>query len=157
MLPKMILRQQENKGAKLTRILSGKEPYIIINSLLAGVIALIMLYSGLFSPEKNNYPVTCIHEKVTGKPCASCGLSHSMSLIIRGRTAEALEWNPNGLRIFAFFTAQFFMRIFFSFIYSNREGWRKWLVTADIMLSSLMFVWAFLPFAVYIYEFVFKS
>ena len=42
--------------------------------IFAGVILLIFAYSGIFSPDKDNYPVTCIHEKLTGLPCVSCGL-----------------------------------------------------------------------------------
>ncbi len=56
------------------------EPYITINFILAGVILLIFIYSGFFSPDKDNYPVVCIHERLTGEQCASCGLSHSFSL-----------------------------------------------------------------------------
>src|SRR5512138_317248 len=68
-------------------------PYLKINIVFAGVIMLVIAYSGIFSPDKNNYPVVCLHEKLTGIPCFSCGLSHSFSLIVRGRIAEAHQWN----------------------------------------------------------------
>jgi hypothetical protein len=95
----------------------NQHPYLIINIVFAGVIFLIIAYSGIFSPDKNNYPVVCLHEKLTGVPCFSCGLSHSFSLIIRGRLAEAFQWNVYGMRVFLFFFSQLLMRIIFSVIY----------------------------------------
>lgn len=129
------------------------EPYLIINIALAGVIMLIMIYSGIFSPDKNDYPVVCIHEKLTGEPCVSCGLSHSFSLILKGRIDEAYQWNQNGMRIFIFFAAQFLMRIVFSMTYLNHPGSRKQLIFYDVTGSSLLFLTAFMPFLIYIFKF----
>jgi hypothetical protein len=130
-----------------------KEPYLIFNIALAGVIMLIMIYSGIFSPDKNDYPVVCIHEKLTGEPCVSCGLSHSISLILRGRIDEAYQWNQNGMRIFIFFAAQFFMRIIFSRVYLSNPDSRNQLITYDIIGSSLLFLTTFMPFLIYIFKF----
>lgn len=124
------------------------EPYLILNIVLAGVILLIMLYSGIFSPEKDNYPVICIHEKLTGEPCSSCGLSHSFSLILQGRIDEAYQWNKNGMRVFIFFVSQFFMRIFFSRFYFRNPGSRRQLILLDIAGSIVIFLIAFMPFIV---------
>jgi hypothetical protein len=122
------------------------KPYIIINIVFAGVILLVFAYSGIFSPDKNNYPVVCIHEKLTGEPCFSCGLSHSFSLIVRGRINEAYQWNIYGLRVFLFFIAQILMRIVFSVYYLRYEESRKWLIRFDIAGSVLIFAIAFYPF-----------
>ena len=122
------------------------DPYIIINIVFAGVIFAIIVYSGIFSPVENNYPVTCIHEKITGEPCASCGLSHSFSLIVRGKITEALEWNMNGLRIFLFFVLQLVLRVTFSFFYIISPGTRKQLIIYDIIGSALLFFISFWPF-----------
>jgi len=89
---------------------SGRN-YFILNLIFAGVILFIMGYSAFFSPDTGQYPVSCIHEKLTGEPCPSCGLSHAFSLIIRGRISEALEWNGNSLRVFLFFAIQLLMRV----------------------------------------------
>ncbi|MCX6333412.1 MAG: DUF2752 domain-containing protein [Bacteroidia bacterium] len=130
-----------------------KEPYLIINIVLAGVIILIMIYSGIFSPVENNYPVICVHEKLTGEPCVSCGLSHSFSLIVRGRINEAYDWNIYGMRIFIFFAAQLLMRIVFSRVYINHAVSRKQLIMFDIIGSSVIFLIAFMPFMIYIFRF----
>jgi len=129
------------------------EPYLIINFVLAGVIMLIMIYSGIFSPDKDDYPVVCIHEKLTGEPCVSCGLSHSFSLIIRGRIDEAYEWNKYGMRIFLFFAGQLFIRFVFSVIYANHPDSRNQLIIYDIIGSSALFLIVFMPFLIWIIKF----
>lgn len=122
------------------------KPYLIINTIFAGVILLVLAYSGFFSPDKNNYPMICVHEKLTGLKCFSCGLSHSFSLILRGRIAEAYQWNIYGMRVFLFFLSQLLMRIVFSFYYQKNEGTRNWLIYYDIGGSILIFILAFYPF-----------
>jgi hypothetical protein len=129
-----------------------KEPYLLINIILAGVIVLILAYSGIFSPDKNNHPVVCIHEKITGEPCVSCGLSHSFSLIMRGRIDEAYEWNKYGMRVFIFFAAQLLLRAGFAWIFFKHPENRKQLILFDIIGSSMTFIITFLPFIIYIFR-----
>lgn len=148
----MTLLSRKNSGDIKSGIRLKNEPYLIINLIFAGIILLIMAYSGIFSPDKDEYPVVCIHEKLTVEPCASCGLSHSFSLILRGRTAEAYEWNENGMRVFLFFASQLFMRIFFSRFYVKYPDSRKQLILFDILGSSLIFLIAFMPFIVSIFR-----
>jgi hypothetical protein len=122
------------------------EQYLTINAVFAGVILVIMGYSILFSPDANNYPVVCIHERLTGFSCPSCGLSHSFSLIVRGKLDEALIWNSFGLRIFIFFFAQLLMRIGFSVNYIKYPDFRKNLIILDIMASIGLLLISFYPF-----------
>ena len=137
---------------------SGKrllnEPYLLINLVFAGIIVLILLYSVIFTPEKDNYPVPCIHEKITGEECPSCGISHSFSLIMRGRIGEAYDWNSNGMRVFLFFVAQLLMRIFFSRTYLTDPGSRRELIILDITGSSLLFLITFMPFMIYLFRWI---
>jgi hypothetical protein len=128
------------------------EPYLIINLILAGVIVLIFLYSGIFSPARDNYPVVCIHEKLSGKPCASCGLSHSFSLILRGKISEAYEWNIYGLRVFLFFALQLILRIGFSGFYIRYPDTRSQLIKYDIGCSVILFIICFLPYMEFIFN-----
>jgi hypothetical protein len=134
------------------RIRLKNEPYLIVNLIFAGVILLILIYSGIFSPDKNDYPVICIHEKLTGEACSSCGLSHSFSLILRGRIIEAYKWNENGMNVFLFFISQLLMRIFFSGYYIKFPESRKQLIFLDITGSSIIFLIAFMPFIVSIFK-----
>jgi hypothetical protein len=123
-----------------------KGSYLKINLVFAGVILLVLAYSGIFSPDKNSYPVVCIYEKITGEQCFSCGLSHSFSLIMRGRINEAYQWNIYGMRVFLFFISQLLMRVFFSVYYFKDVDNRKWLIIFDIIGSALLFALAFYPF-----------
>ncbi len=122
------------------------EPYLLINFILAGVIVLVFIYSGIFSPDKNNYPVVCIHEKLTGQPCVSCGLSHSFSLIVRGRFHEAYQWNIYGFRVFLFFFSELILRLVFSVIYIKHPATRRELILLDSAGSGLIFLITFWPF-----------
>ncbi len=122
------------------------EPYLIINIFFAGVIVLILAYSGIFSPENNKYPVMCIHEKITGEPCFSCGLSHSFSLIVRGRIDEAYTWNQYGMRVFLFFASQFILRVVFSVYYILYVNVRRQLIIIDSVGSGVIFLLSFWPF-----------
>ena len=141
----MILLKRVNNLLKDYYSALPGEPYLKINLVFAGVVVLILAYSGIFSPDRDNYPVVCIHEKITGQPCASCGLSHSFSLIVRGRIDEAYDRNPYGMRIFLFFFAQLGMRVAFSLFYTLDSQNRKQLVIFDIFGSVLIFLLAFWP------------
>ncbi|HOO99883.1 MAG TPA: DUF2752 domain-containing protein [Bacteroidales bacterium] len=112
-----------------------------------------MAYSLIFSPDKDSYPVVCIHEKITGEPCVSCGLSHSFSLILRGRINEAFEWNRYGMRVFLFFSSQLLLRIVFSFFYISYPLTRKQLIIYDATGSSVIFLLTFMPFLIWIFRF----
>jgi len=140
-------------GSSLT-VRFRNEPYLLINFILAGVILLVFIYSGFFSPDIDNYPVVCIHEKLTGEQCASCGLSHSFSLILRGRISEAYDWNLYGFRVFIFFAAQLLMRVVFSVFYLKYPGSGKQLITYDVAVSVMLFIVSFLPFIKWIFYFL---
>ena len=142
----------KSKFYSFVRSLFRNEPYLIINIIFAGVVILVFAYSGFFSPIKDNYPVVCIHEKLTGEPCVSCGLSHSFSLIMRGRISEAYEWNVYGLRVFIFFAGQLLMRIVFSIFYIKYPGSGKYLIIYDSVVSAMFFLVSFLPFIEWIFK-----
>jgi hypothetical protein len=144
----MSLSVRKNKDRSDLRIRQSIGTYITVNTIFAGVILLIFAYSGIFSPVRDNYPVICIHEKLTGELCASCGLSHSFSLILRGKVAEAYQWNHYGMRIFLFFAAQLILRLTFSLFYRRYADTRKQLIVVDCVGSGLMFLIAFWPFIV---------
>ncbi len=150
----MTLLSKRNKHNAKPQVIFKQKPYLMANAVFAGVIFLIILYTAIFSPEKNNYPVACIHEKITGEPCSSCGLSHSLSLILRGRIDEAYSWNENGMAVFIFFISQLLLRIFFSRIYIRYPGLHKQLIITDIIGSFIIFLLAFMPFIVSILKWI---
>ena len=142
----MIISKKRNNIGKFPGVRFSDEPYLILNIFFAGVVILMIAYSGIFSPDQNNYPVVCIHEKITRKQCFSCGLSHSFSLIVRGRIQEAYEWNIYGMRVFLFFISQLIMRVVFSFYYLKFVSTRKQLIIIDSIGSGMIFMMAFWPF-----------
>jgi len=142
----MLLSERKNNTEQNMKVRIRNEPYLIINIFFAGVILLIFAYSVFFSPVKDNYPVACIHEKLTGEQCVSCGLSHSFSLIVRGRIDEAWQWNRYGMRIFLFFAAQLVLRVVFSIFYMRYPDTRKQLIIIDCMGSGIIFLISFWPF-----------
>jgi hypothetical protein len=144
----MLLSERKSNTEQILKVRPRNEPYLIINIFFAGVIMLIFAYSGFFSPEKDNFPLACIHEKLTGQPCISCGLSHSFSLIVRGRVGEAYHWNRYGMRIFLFFAVQLVLRVVFSIFYLKSPDIRKKLIITDCIGSGIMFLIAFWPFIV---------
>jgi hypothetical protein len=142
----MILYRRINNLLKRSVPRFTDEPYHVINIIFVAVIVLVLAYAGIFSPEKNNYPVVCIHEKLTGEPCISCGLSHSFSLILRGRINEAYEWNQYGMRIFLFFSSQLIFRLDFLRLSVKRPENRKQLIIYDSLASGVIFLISFWPF-----------
>lgn len=142
----MIPQKSKNNSSGLPGIRLTNEPYLFINLFLAGVILVVFAYSLIFSPDRDNYPVVCIHEKITGHPCISCGLSHSMSLILRGKISEALEWNIYGLRVFIFFASQLVLRVVLSLYYIRFPLNRKWVIIMDSAGSGIMLLLTFWPF-----------
>ncbi|MFN2378855.1 MAG: DUF2752 domain-containing protein [Bacteroidales bacterium] len=129
---------------------SGPGSYFIINIVLAAVIAAIFIYSAIFSPETNNYPVKCVHEIATGKPCPSCGLSHSFSYIVRGDLKSAALWNSNGIAVFLFFLLQLVMRISFAVAVKRNPSLSSTTqIKLDIVLSLAVFILAFYRFIIY--------
>lgn len=125
---------------------AARRAYIAVNIIFVGVILLIMGYSFFYSPDENEYPVVCLHEKVTGEPCPSCGMSHAFSLIVRGRITEALQWNGEAIRVFFFFALQLALRIILGIYSFLTDRHLKIIIISDAVFSSLFAIWTFYPF-----------
>lgn len=128
--------------------------YHIINFVLAGIILLIFIYSGLFSAEKDNHPIPSFYEKLSGQSAPSSGLSRSFSEIIRGRFKSAGEFNQYGISVFMFFLIQFFLRFLISFILLKKYISSGKLVLIDAIISIFLFLLCFRDFIlVFIHNF----
>lgn len=125
---------------------AARRGYLAVNIIFAGVILLIMGYSVFYSPDEEKYPVPCIHEKITGEQCPSCGLSHSFSLIVRGRINEAMEWNRASAGVFLFFAFQLLLRIALGIRLLTTDRYIRKISIADSTVSSLTALAAFFPF-----------
>ncbi|HEN20669.1 MAG TPA: DUF2752 domain-containing protein [Desulfobacteraceae bacterium] len=133
----------------------NRDTCLAINIIFAAVILFVFVYSGLFRPEKNNYPLECVHEMITGEPCPSCGLSRSFSYIIRGDIAAAEMQNVYGMRVFLFFLFQLVMRLS-NIVYLLRKPiYLKELTLADSLIAIITFMLAFRQFFFYYLEMLF--
>jgi len=125
---------------------AARRGYLAVNIIFAGVILLIMGYSVFYSPDEEKYPVPCVHEKLTGEQCPSCGLSHAFSLIVRGRIDEALEWNRASAGVFLFFAFQLLLRIALGIRLFTTDRYIRQISVADSTVSTLTALAAFFPF-----------
>jgi hypothetical protein len=119
------------------------ESYIAVNIIFAGIIVLIIIYSGIFSAQKNNHPIPsgCIVQ-----PCASTGLSRSFSEIVRFRFESAKKYNVNGIPVFLFFFIQFWFRLLFSWLYFKFSNRQRTIIITDSVFSVILFTIAFWNF-----------
>ncbi|MBN1183418.1 MAG: DUF2752 domain-containing protein [Bacteroidales bacterium] len=108
-----------------------------------------MIYSGIFSAEKNNHPIPSFHNRLTGEKTISTGLSRSFSEIVRGNFSKAKEYNPYCFKIFAFFVIQFFLRIFVILLLNRNNLKFNTIRNIDIFLSILLFIICFRDFIMY--------
>lgn len=120
-----------------------KEPYHIINLCFAGIIIMIFIYSGIFSAEKENYPIKSACKTITGEPCKSTGLSRSFSEIVRFKFESAKSYNKFGIKIFLFFLIQLFLRIITSISLRYKLLRQKQLVIADSIVSFGLYLFCF--------------
>ena len=119
------------------------KPYNKVNLIFAGIIVMIFIYYGIFSAEKSNHPVQCVHERLTGESCPTCGLSNSFSEIIRFNFEEAKEWNQNGIPIFLFFLIQLLLRIGIIIISRFEIFPERQILYFDVSFSIVLFIICF--------------
>ncbi len=116
--------------------------YIIVNTIIAGVILLIVVYSGIFSASGIEHPI----KTLTTEPTVSTGLSRAFSEIVRFNFSKAEQYNSYSLHIFNFLFIQFLIRIIVSLILLRCKISKKVLLYTDILSSILLFLWAFSGF-----------
>lgn len=116
-------------------------PYSRINFIFAGIIICVLIYSGIFSPEKSNHPIPSGYKLLTGETTQSTGLSRAFSSIVRLEYDKALRYNKESLKVFSFFIIQLFFRILFTLFYVRWKNSK--IITADIILSALLLIYCF--------------
>jgi hypothetical protein len=117
--------------------------YLTVNKIFAGIILAIFLYSALYSPDADAYPIKCIHEQLLGTRCPTCGMSHAFSALIRLQFGKANVLQPGALMIFPFFLIQLLMRISAIIWVKKTTIHVKTAITIDIVASLLLFLVTF--------------
>jgi hypothetical protein len=123
--------------------------YLTTNLIFTVFLIFFFGYSLIFSADADNHPIPSFYTKITGEETISSGLSRSFSDIIRGNFKSANEYNIYGIRIFFFFFIQFFLRLFFSFLYTYVAAVSRYVVLSDAILSTGLFITCFWPFIVW--------
>lgn len=80
--------------------MSARSFYMLIAALSAAVIAKILLWSYVLPPSIAHHS-GCIFKSVTGVPCPTCGLTRSVSLLLRGDITSSLAVHPLGFPVLA--------------------------------------------------------
>ena len=121
----------------------GRKTYLITNLILAGLIILIFIYSGLFTASEAKHPVPSFYEEVTGKQSPSAGMSRAFSELVRGRIDSARKYNEDSPLIFAFFLLQLTQRMTVSLLLIKANIRHSRLLIADIAISTILFLYCF--------------
>ena len=119
-----------------------QDSYQIVHLILAGILLLILLYSGIFPPEEGSHPIPSQYSRVSEGSTASTGMSRAFSAIVRLQFGQAKKFNPNSLVVFAFFFGQLWLRVLF-FMLNSRGVRQKILVITDASFSVLLFLYCF--------------
>ena len=114
-----------------------------MNLIFAGIILAIFIYSGIYSPDKNNHPIKCVHEELLGAKCPTCGMSRGFSAIVRGQINDALVYQQNSVSVFLFFLLQMVFRLTSTWLLLKSKIQLKIITNTDITLSLLLFLLTF--------------
>ena len=114
-----------------------------MNLIFAGIILAIFIYSGIYSPDKNNHPIKCIHEELLGSKCPTCGMSRGFSAVVRGHINDALVYQQNSVSVFLFFLLQMVFRLTSTWLLLKTKIQLKIITNTDITLSLLLFLLTF--------------
>lgn len=121
----------------------GRKTYLISNVILAGLIILIFIYSGLFSASKAKHPVPSFYEEITGNTSPSAGMSRAFSELVRGKIDSARTYNEDAPLIFAFFLIQLVQRMAVSLLLIKTGLSNKKLLFLDIIFTLVLFLYCF--------------
>jgi hypothetical protein len=113
--------------------------YLQVNIIIAGIIILIMIYSGIYSSTGFSHPI----QSFFTTPVASTGLSRAFSEILRGNFQMALSFNPHSIKIFSFFFFQLILRFLFSVLLIRNVIYEKRILFIDVLVTVLLFLWSF--------------
>jgi hypothetical protein len=124
--------------------------YLVVNLIFAGLIALVFVYSAVFSAERDDHPVPSFFEEITGQPSPSSGMSRAFSEIMRGDLDSARQFNPDSVAIFLFFLVQLVQRLGISVILGRISRLpqkfveqKKHLLLADASFTVVLFLFCF--------------
>jgi hypothetical protein len=135
-----------DRAASRSRLLPSA---LVLGLLAAGLLAALVLrpVQGEHGIELTLFgvtlPVACAFRRITGLPCASCGLTRSLVLFLHGRIAESIALHPFGPVVLLLGLAQLPPRLA---TLRGREGpwsaaWDRMWVRGAIAVGVLLALW----------------
>ena len=133
----------------LSRIKSELAPSLVIlvacSCILLGAFVLAPTTSGSHSIAvgRITLPETCIFKNLTGLPCPGCGLTHSVTSVVRGDISGSLSHHRLGLLTIIYILSQFLVSlgvIFISGLRARLQKLGKFLNKGIIVLGVLFFI-----------------
>jgi len=129
--------------------------YRAINIAFLCLILLVFLYC-YFVFQAKDAPVVCIHAKLLGRHCASCGLTRSFGALLHADAKRALILNYLSLKIFCFFALQLIARSAAIWLSYACKQISERLMIIDSLASLLLFLFCFKELVSQTYSMVFK-
>lgn len=114
--------------------------YRLLNLAFAVAILAVFLYCLLAVP-RGGVRLECIHVRLLGHSCASCGLTRAFARLLHADLVGALALNPVSVKVFCFFSVQLLLRVL-ALVWSCRWSLKRY-VLADVVLSCLFFMYSF--------------
>lgn len=115
--------------------------YLRFNLIIAGIIAVILLYAGFFC--YSNHSVACAYKAATGLDCPTCGLTRSFHAFLTGNWSRAMTLNKHALLLFSFFALQLLLRVLLLLLNKKLSLYRT--QCADLVFSATLFLVCFCP------------
>jgi hypothetical protein len=123
------------------------DKYVIINCIFAGILVAVFLYSFIYGFKGLTHPIPSGSQLLGEHTVLSSGMSRSFSAMTHLNFEAAKNLNFYGPQIFFFFLIQLFMRIAGVYLFSlSNLLQKKIIVIADCVVSSVFFVFSFMPF-----------
>jgi len=132
---------------KARRSETDRNVYRLLNRVFLVILLGVMLYSLMFSPEKNHHPVPSGSILFSDQVTISTGLSRSFSAAVRLNFKAARSYNPYGPGVFFFFVIQILMRVAVLVLVSRIPVRVLPVISCtDVLLSVFLFLVTFWPF-----------
>lgn len=105
-------------------------------TILVCAAAAVFVGSALLVGHRLGFRPVCVWKAATGIPCAGCGGTRALSLLVGGSAGEALRWNPGAVLAAAALAAAccyaFFVLAF------RFEPWRPSFLRSRILRAAVL-------------------
>ncbi len=112
---------------------------IIIKAIVVlGLITIVLLIT-FINPDRIDF-LTCYFRELTGFPCPSCGLSHSLHAISHLNIQESINYHPLGLSVY-FVLLLLLLKFPFELVFKTEIKINLSSQITKIMLFVFSFLW----------------